>query len=189
MQEIGGEGELRLNFMLEDQEGRQKGEDKMASPYHKLMQKSLIKFGNDMKNVRRVYEGNKKPLSIVDSYTKYVINYKPDVYFIKRNNTKIIFEILDTELKKQDIIIADVCRSCLVDNVEMICFIYSSDKNEDFYRIQEAMYIIVRGFSDKGVKAEEFPTKLGNYPILKSEAKDIQSVIKILKKISKDDKW
>lgn len=166
-----------------------KREGEMATRYHKLMEDALVLFGGSSRKFK-VFRGSSKPLSIVDASSKLVINYKPDVYYIKRtNNKKIIFEILETELRKQDIIIADVARCCLADSVERICFIYSSEKEEDFLRVQEALYTVVRGLSRKGIPAEELPTKLSNYPILRDEANDITSAVGIIRQLSKEDKW
>ena len=99
----------------------------MATEYHKKIERSLITLGNEWKNRRRikkVYRGNEHPLSIVEPRSKRVVNYQPDVYFILRNNKKLVFEVLDSEGEKQDIIIADVIRSFLVENVDGLFFIY-----------------------------------------------------------------
>ena len=161
----------------------------MTTTYHKLIEDALIRFGESSQKFKAC-RGSSKPLPIVDPRSKLVITYKPDVYYEKKsNNKRINFEVLETELQKQDIIIADVIRSCLVENVERICFIYSSDKKKDSSRVEEALYTIVKGLSRKGVPAEELPTKLSNYPILSDEAKDITSVVEIISRLSEEDKW
>lgn len=161
----------------------------MASRYHKTIEDALVRFGESSSKFK-VFRGNSHPLPIVDPRSKLVINYKPDVYYVRRiTNRRIIFEILETELKKQDIIVADVIRSCLVGNVERICFIFPSNRTDDIARVEEALYTIVRGLSRKGVPVEELPTKLGSYPILSDEAPDIESVVEIIEQIAKEDKW
>ena len=147
----------------------------MVKEYHLLVQKALIEIGKQWekdKKIKKVLEGNKKPLSIVDSKTKYVVNYKPDVYFILRNNKKFIFEILDSEEKKQDIIIADIIRSVLVENVDSLAFIYPGNKKDE-KTIFEALKTIYKGLVDLGVKINDLPkdAKTGPYSITRDEAK------------------
>lgn len=147
----------------------------MVNEYHKKIQKEVISFGKELvkeKKIRKVYEGNKKPLSLVDPKTKLVVNYKPDVYFICRNNKKKIIEILDSEEKKQDIIIADIIRSILVENVDSIIFIHSGDEEKN---ILAALKTIYKGLTeDLGVKLEDLPNQqeTGPYKITKKQAKN-----------------
>jgi hypothetical protein len=67
----------------------------MTTDYHKKIEETLIALGSEWKEQNKivdVYHGNERPISLVDSRSKYVLNYKPDVYFILKNNKKLIFE-------------------------------------------------------------------------------------------------
>ena len=170
-------------------QGGQKGEkkfpsgqgDKMVNTYHSDVQSAIIKFGNNskiQKKVRMVFEGNRRPLSLVDPVSKSVVNYKPDVYYILRNNKKLIFEVLDSEEEKQDIIIADIIRSFLVENVEAVIFIYQGKPNIEKL-ILEALKTIYKGLVDKGIRPQDLPDnkKTGPYSITPSQAKNEKTIL------------
>lgn len=154
----------------------------MVTEYHKSVQDALINFGESLlkqKKIKKLYEGNKKPLSIVDSGTKFVVNYKPDVFFVLKNNKKLIFEILDSEEKKQDIIIADIIRSILVENVDGLIFLYPGDQKDE-RTILEALKTMYKGLiDDLGVNLNDLPNtkKTGPYSITRKEAQDHNTVI------------
>jgi len=162
----------------------------MVSHYHSQVEKGLVEWCKSSKRIKETFKGNETPLSIVDAHTKMVVNYKPDVYAIKKsNNKKIIFEVLETELKKQDIIIADVIRSCLVENVDKIIFIFPSEEEDDVRRVLEALYTTTRGLSTRlKVRGDRIPTG-GAYPILRNLTKDTKKVVKKIQEYSKKDGW
>lgn len=143
----------------------------MVTSYHSLMEHGILLLGDELKRqrkVQKVFTGSQRPLSIVDHHTKHVINYKPDVYFILRNNKKLIFEVLDSEIEKQDIIIADVIRSFLIENVDAVIFIYSGN-DDDERRIMEALVTIAKGLISKGITEDELPfNKSGTIRIMKN---------------------
>jgi len=152
----------------------------MVTRYHRTVERGIILLGKDLKNARKVkkiYRGNERPLSIVDPKTKFVLNYKPDVYFILRNNKKLIFEILDSEEKKQDIIIADIIRSFLIENVEALIFIYPGSVRDE-NTILEALKTVYKGLIYKGVQPEDLPNplKTGPYSIKRTEARTPETV-------------
>jgi hypothetical protein len=160
----------------------------MVTSYHSTVKKGIILLGNEWirkGKVKKIFTGEERPLSLVNHQTKYVMNYKPDVYFILCNNKKLIFEILDSEEKKQDKIIADVIRSFLVENIEAMQFIYyGSDKDEK--RIMEALVVISKCLVYKGVKIKDIPfDKSGTILVKKKDATTPEKVKKILlKKLS-----
>lgn len=165
----------------------------MATRYHSNIENGLIRLGRESKaqrKIKRVYRGNETPLSIVDSRTKRVVNYKPDVYFILKNNRKLIFEVLDSEQEKQDIIIADVIRSFLVENVDGLFFIYPGPESVE-KAILEALITIYKGLVKKGVDQSELPNprKTGAYLIQRNEADNIQEIEDKLSKYAYEDKW
>ena len=140
----------------------------MATDYHRKIQNCLVMLGAEWRSQRRVkkvYRGSERPLSIVDPRSKLVVNYQPDVYFVLRNNRKLIFEILDSEAAKQDLIIADVIRSFLVDNVDGLFFIHPGPEPVEA-RIFEALITIYKGLVRKGVEETELPNRKKTGPLL-----------------------
>ncbi|MBR9676790.1 hypothetical protein GOV04_01500 [Candidatus Woesearchaeota archaeon] len=146
----------------------------MVTEYHKRIEDELLKYGQELvlnKKIRKVYQGNKSPLSIVDPKTKMIVNYQPDIYFILKNNKKLIIEILDSEEKKQDIIIADIIRSILVENVNTIAFIFPGDIKDE-QTIIAALKTIYKGLTHLGIKLKDLPDdkKTGPYSITRTIA-------------------
>jgi len=161
----------------------------MVNDYHTAIEKALIAFGSKQKIVKKCLRGNEKPISIVDSYSKKVVNYKPDVYFILNNRLKILFQVLESELYSQDTIIADVVRACFVENCHGIIFIHSSDKAEDQDRVLEALATMIRGMNGKGIASEELPIKNYAYTISRKLAKNQSKTTAKIKRFCNTDKW
>ena len=152
----------------------------MVSRYHEKIQKEVVSYGADLKKdkkIRDVFEGNKDPLSIVDPKSKSVVNYQPDAYYLLKNNKKLIFEILDSEEKKQDIIIADIIRSILVENVEGIVFIYSGKVKVE-NTIMESLKTMYKGLIKLGVSTSKLPGDkyTAPYAITKVQAKNRKKI-------------
>lgn len=165
----------------------------MVTGYHKQIESVLIALGNEWTNLRKIKKvchGNENPLSIIDPRSKLVVNYQPDVYFILRNNRKLVFEVLDSEEEKQDIIIADVIRSFLVENVDGLFFIYPGSESVET-RILESLITIYKGLVRKGVKESELPNykKTGAYLVTREEAGSVSAIRDILTQYAKEDKW
>jgi len=165
----------------------------MVTEYHKIIEDSLIFLGNEWKNQRKiknVYRGNERPLSIVGPRSKNVLNYEPDVYFILKNNKKLIFEVLDSEERKQDIIIADIIRSFLVENVDALILIYPGSESVEAM-ISAALKTLYKSLVFKGVSEAELPNlkKTGPYSVKKEEATSIQKAKDKLIQYANEDKW
>lgn len=167
----------------------------MVTEYHKNVTNGIYEAGKEflrLKKIKKVHTGDQKPLSIVDSHTKLVVNYKPDVHFKLNNNKKMIFEVLDSESNKQDIIIADVIRSFLVEDVDAVIFVYyqpekkeskQNGKNKETRnvekRILEALVTISKGLIGKGINQDEIPfEKSGTLKIDKKNGVDREWVKK-----------
>ena len=163
-------------------------DDFMVTNYHKRIENAIVAFGKDTKQVKKVLRGNEHPLSLVDSFSKRVVNYKPDAYFLLKNRGKLIFQVLESELKKQDTLIADVVRACLVENCDGIIFIHPSGNKEDENRVLEALNIVIRGLNKKGL-GEDLPKTNGCYRINRKDAKNKKTVVSLLTKLSKEDNW
>jgi hypothetical protein len=131
------------------------------------------------------------PLSIVDPHSKNSIKYKPDVYYILKNNKKLIFEVLDTELGKQSEIIADTIESYLVENVDGLIFIHYGDDSAE-KNIIEAFTTIYKGLTTvKKIKESELPSlkKTGAYRITRRQANNPQSIQNKLTEFAIEEHW
>ncbi len=161
----------------------------MVTKYHQSLEEGIVAFGKTLKIVKKVCRGCQSPLSITEAASKKVINYKPDVYFILKNRYKLLFQVLESELKKQDTLIADVIRACLVENCKGIIFIHPSENKEDVTRILEALQVIVRGLHKKGIPIEELPQKNNCYCINRKIANSSEEIIKLLSQYAKEERW
>lgn len=165
----------------------------MTTDYHKKIADSLIMLGHEWKNqnkIKEIYRGSERPISLVDPRSKRVLNYIPDAYFILRNNKKLIFEVLDSERKKQDIIVADVIRSFLAENVDGLIFIHPGPESVE-NTIFEALKTIYKGLIDKGVLPSQLPSdkKTGPYLVTRKEAKNVQEIKDKLTQYANENKW
>jgi len=165
----------------------------MATAYHKQVENALKILGHEWKEqgkIKHAYRGCEIPLCIVDPRSKMVVNYQPDAYYILRNNKKLIFEVLDTELRKQDAIIADVICSFLIENVDGLIFLYSGSQSDE-WRITEAFITIYRSLIKKGIQESDLPSlkKTGAYLITKREAANAQKIRGKLTKYAEEEHW
>ncbi|MBU4246716.1 MAG: hypothetical protein KKE71_06740 [Nanoarchaeota archaeon] len=161
----------------------------MVTKYHRTVEDGIVLLGNlwiKQKRAKTVYRGNQRPLSIVDYNSKSMVNYQPDVYFKLRNNKKLIFEVLDSQEKKQDLIIADVIQSFLIEDVEGVIFVYSGNLPEKI-RINEALVTIAKGLVYKGINESEIPfDRSGSIPVKREDAISPEKVKEILLKKIKE---
>jgi len=165
----------------------------MTTKYHKAIELCLLTLGKEWEKrgkVREVRRGSARPLSIVDPRSKLVLNYQPDVYFLLRNNKKLIFEILDSEREKQDSIVADTICSFLVENVDGLIFIHPGPESVE-NTILEALKTIYKGLITKGVGQDVLPNprKTGPRMISRKEAEDHAEVIAKLTHYAEKDGW
>ena len=165
----------------------------MVTKYHKKVEDGLLKLGEHLIRQRRVikvHRGSVDPLSLVDPRTKSVLNYQPDVYFILRNNKKLIFEVLDSEGKKQDIVVADIIRSFLLENVEALIFIHPGPSTVENL-ILEALKTLYKGLVNKGIQQSDLPDprKTGPYLVTKEEAKQTKDLDNKLAVYAQNNKW
>lgn len=165
----------------------------MVTDYHRQTENALTTQGNEWKTlgkIKKVCRGSEHPLSIVDPRSKHVMNYQPDVYYVLRNNKKLVFEVLDTELEKQDAIVADVICSFLVENVDGLFFLYPGPASGET-TILEALVTVYRGLVRKGVVESELPNfkKTGAYLVTKKEAGSLVRMKNKLTKYANEDGW
>jgi hypothetical protein len=143
-----------------------------------------------LRKIKKVCRGSQYPLPIVDVWSKYVMNYQPDVYYVLRNNRKLIFEVLDTETEKQDAIVADVIRSFLVENVDGLFFMYPEPASHQ-KTILEALVTVYGGLVRKGIAVSELPNekKISAYLVTREEAGRPLKLKATLTKYANEDGW
>ena len=159
----------------------------MVSRWHKNIKQGILSFGSSHKNkFKEVYTGEQRPIHIVHPTKKHTILYKPDVYFKTVGRQIYIFEILESELNRDSEIIADITESVLTPNFAKLFFI-TPYNHKVVDKIIELWKVIV-GTLDT-LYREKLPKFVAAYDISRKEARNIKSIIKLLEKQSKDDKW
>jgi hypothetical protein len=166
----------------------------MPTAYHKQVEGALRTLGIEWAKqgkIKEVYRGSEKPLSIVDSTSRRVVNYQPDVYYILRNNKKLLFEVLDTELQKQESIIADVICAFLIENVDGLIFLFPSGSESDERRISDVVFTIYGNLLSRDVRRSTLPSrkKSGAYVVTKEEAADTQKIRAKLTEYANEENW
>jgi len=151
----------------------------MPSDYHSNVEKGIIEFGKKYKIYKNIYVGSNRPIPINHPTQKKVpIQYRPDVYFVTKWGGLIIFEILDSEMKDENLLIADILLACLSQNVKKIFFI--TPTMEDSEKVQDLALTIISNLESKGASKKELPKVFANLFILKDEAQTPDSVKKML---------
>jgi len=168
-------------------------DDKMAeSKYHKRIKDFILNYGKDYpKKYINSFLGSKNPILMHHPKKRksYSIQYEPDIYFIKsRNKNKIIFEVLDSELKNSAEIISDIIRCCLCPNTDFLFFIIPLEEDDEENRISDMFDILKDTLINLGVDKRLMP-ELGVYYILKKESISYKKVKKILDELAQQDKW
>jgi hypothetical protein len=166
----------------------------MTTAYHKQVENALVILGTEWerdRKIRHVYRGCELPLTIVDPHSKKTIKYQPDVYYILKNNKKLIFEVLDTELGKQDAIIADTIESYLVENVDALIFLHWGNESDENSIIETFTTIYKSLTTIKKVKESELPSlrKTGAYRITKQQANNSGRIRNKLTEFANDEHW
>jgi len=164
------------------------------SDYHKKVIEFIRKFGgeNNQKCIE-VRDGRTDPLYILHPQATrrriLPIQYFPDLYFMKKNKNRIIFEVLDSELNDTNAIIADSIQSCLCGSVDLLVFIVPTDND----RIRNKIYDIFDTIRDLliylGIDERKMPSRCAVYYILKEGSRSYEDVKKILEDASTTDNW
>ena len=156
----------------------------MVSVYHKNVEDGIVAFGEKYKRFDKIF-GSNAPIHI-NHPTKRMrpILYRPDVHFITKFGKRYIFEILDSELKDENLIIADIILACLSPNTSKVIFIVPTEQDQD--KVVDLILPLIANLTDKGVPKRELPRVVATLFITKSEAKTVQSVTEVLVKSAKD---
>jgi len=143
-----------------------------------------LAFGRKYKRFDKV-NGSNVPIHI-NHPTKRMrpILYHPDAHFVTKFGKRFIFEILDSELKDENLIIANILLACLSPNTLKVIFIVPREEDQD--KVTDLVFTIVGNFSMKGIPKKELPKVVATLYILESEASTPENVTEVLVNSAKD---
>jgi hypothetical protein len=149
----------------------------LVSKYHKNVQKGIILFGKQCSKFRKI---SGKPIPIIHpTKRKMPILYRPDVHFITRFNKIYVFEILDSELKDENLIISDIIQAFLTLNISKVFFIVPTEADQD--KVLNLTIVIAARLGELGIPKKNFPIVTVFY-ILKNEAKTPETVETLIRR-------
>jgi len=156
----------------------------MVSVYHRNVEEGIRAFGRKYRRFAEI-NGSNVPLHI-NHPTKRMrpILYHPDAHFVTKFGKRHIFEIFDSELKNENLIIADILVACLSPNTSKVIFIVPKQEDQD--KVVDLILPIIANLVNKGVPKRRLPKVVATLYILKSEAKTPESVTEVLVKSAKD---
>ena len=112
------------------------------------------------------------------------ILYHPDAHFLTKFGKRYIFEILESELGNENLIMTNILLACLSPNTSKVIFIVP--KPEDQGKVLDLILTITDNFVSKGIHNEELPSVIATLYILRSEANTPESVAEVLITSAKD---
>ena len=156
----------------------------MVSAYHRNVEGGILAFGRKYKRFAEI-NGSNVPIHINHPTKRMLpILYHPDAHFVTKFGKRYIFEILDSELKNENLIIADILLACLSPNTSKVIFIVPKD--EDQIKVYDLIFPIMDNLVNNGVPKRKLPRVVATLYILRSEAKTSESVTEILVNSAKD---
>lgn len=157
---------------------------------HSTIKKAIFKWGEKQPNKFKPYYGDDDPIDIRHKSVRLPIIYRPDVYFkYKRRNGFIIFEVLHSQNKDDNLTWADAILSYLIRDVKRVFFITTATKDK-FEVIQDGVLSILKMLSEmKTPNVDIIPSDVQVYAIKEEEAKSEEIVTKRLNKFAKMDRW
>jgi len=149
-----------------------------VSKYHSNVEKGIRAFGEKYpKRFEKVCD-SATPIHINHPTKKmYPILYYPDVIIVTKVGKRHIFEVLESELRDANLIIADILQSCLSPNTSEVIFIVKKEKDQD--KVMDLAQTITDNLISKGISKKELP-RVNVFYILRSEAKSSETVTEIL---------
>jgi hypothetical protein len=163
---------------------------KMETKYHRNVTKAVIEFAREENRFRDVENGNRTPLRIPHPYQKRSsIFYRPDVYFHTKNNRIYIFEILDSELKQLNLIIADAIQSFLTPYASKVFFILPTKDKEIIDNVFDSVAVIWNTLDYLIDKKYKLPDEVFFYTVTRKDAITIKKIKKKLRFFCKKHRW
>ncbi len=158
--------------------------------YHIAVRRALYDWGKAQPGKFKAFFGDETPLDVRHKTVDLPIAYRPDVYFkYCRQNGIIIFEVLHSQNKDNDLTWADAILSYLVRDVRKVIFVTCAG-GKTFDRIKDGVLSILRILSDlKLENTEILPGEVRVYQISEAEARNKSTLMKAINKYCKKDKW
>jgi hypothetical protein len=152
--------------------------------YHRNVEQGILAFGKKYKRFDKIH-GSNVPIHI-NHPTKRTrpILYRPDAHFVTKFGRRFIFEIIDSELKDENLIIADILLACLSPNTSKVIFIVPREEDQD--KVMDLILTIVGNLAIKGIPKKELPKVVATLYILENEASSPEMVTEVLVKSAKD---
>jgi len=120
------------------------------NPYHKIVQEGILLYEKTLGN--KGSKGEINPVHI-NARSKKQIIYLPDGHFKTRRGKRRIYEILDDQLNKPNLIIADVIQAYLTENVSLIMFIVP--RQDDIEPVKELAVTIYDRLVQMGISQKD----------------------------------
>jgi hypothetical protein len=150
----------------------------MPSEYHNNVEIGIKEFGKLYKRFKKICGGN-IPIPINHPTQRMrPILYHPDVYFVTKFGGLFIFEILDSELNDENLVIADILLACLSPNAKKVFFIVPKEEVQE--KINDLAVTIIDNLVSKGISNKELPNVVATIYILENEALTSENVKKVL---------
>ena len=178
--------------------------------YSEHIKKAILDFANSCngKYKLRIAEGKIWLKAPHTATSFYQFPYKPEVRLTKGDGHHTIFEVLDSQLKDPNLIIADIIQALLVDGAESIIFIAPTDEGYEkarelsetitgllISRLVDTVELYIQknmkkkiGFLKRVVKTYSLPEILV-YKVSYKEANNSKLLQKLFAKWSKKDRW
>lgn len=152
--------------------------------YHKIIKDTIYTVARESKKHKKV---QKEKIISLTHPTEHMlpIQYLPEIHIITNHGKKYVFEILDSQGKEPNLIIADIIQAYLVENVSKVFFI---TKNTTEYELVYRLSKIIGGrMEENGYPRKELPD-VTIYEI-KKEDLNPKTLYSIFKEYAKKDNW
>jgi len=94
--------------------------------YHKRIKEEIKKIAENSGRYKKI--GIEKKIPIPHPNQELVFHYNPEVVLTTKLGKKLIFEVLDDQLRDYNLIIADIIQAYLVGNVANVIFISKDEE-------------------------------------------------------------
>lgn len=143
--------------------------------YHRTVQAGILLHGNE-RGFPKV-RGDDTPIPINHPTQGKVHLYRPDASFVSPHGKLHIFEVLDSQVKDDNLTIADIIQSYLAPNVARIVFIVPTPSDQD--RIQDLAVVLYGRLREMGIAEKDLRAIRFLY-ITQKEAKTARRVANLL---------
>jgi len=150
----------------------------MTTPYHRRVQEHVLSFGQrNPEKFPRVHN-DKRPVHIVHPMKIKSFLYYPDVRFETRSGKNYIFEVMDTEVGKQALIVAHVVQAVFTPHVLKVFFIVR--KERDLKNVNRITDVVLGNLEDLGVRRLNKRVRFVYVVISPEDSKDFNRVAEAL---------